>query len=326
MVGFLALSPFHASAQAATDELASLQAHVDDYLSASMVSEVDSLLNSYNAMKLGQTYSADSPVPAKGENSEATWKKMSYTNASASQLLGYASDQCAAHTTYDQLVAKGVKVDKAKFNGMSDKFCKLVRAGAELHHRYEKYQSIKKNGVVLVKRSKSQGHDFHDKHRTFAGGMDLVYKPDIAGTLQNGIHPDQTFEYNSWIKWSDSNPTPLNIVKKIREMRNDQAGNCEGFRFPVVHTGEVDAWLYLDVVNVTSSKLSIRNCIKAKFNGINKGHAFPIVTLEAPFGYLYELEQMKDSAKVRLKDNIKSKVVSMLGANEQMIDLLKKLH
>lgn len=324
--GLLALVSLHSSAQAsATDDLASLQAQVDNYLSASMMSEIDSLLSSYSALKLGQTYSADSPVPPKSDNTDATWKKITYSDASASQLIGYASDQCVSHTTYDQLVAKGVKLDQAKFNNTRDKFCKLVKAAAELKHRYDKYQAIKKDGVVLVKRSKSQKHDFKGRERTFAGGMELVYKPDLANTLSSGIHPDQTFEYNSWIKWSDDNPTPLNIIKKIREMRNDQASNCEGFRFQVINGKEVDAWLYLDVLKVSSTELQIRNCIKAKFNDINKGHAFPIVTLKAPFGYLYELEQMKDNAKVQLKDKIKNKVVSMVGANEQMVALLKKL-
>lgn len=319
----LALIPLHASAQ--TTELAKLQAQVDNYISSAMTNEVDSMLSSYNALKLGQTYSADSPVPPKSDNSDATWTKMTYSNASASKRLGYASDQCAAHTTYDQLVAKGVKVDKAKFESVSDKFCKLVKAGAELYHRYEKYQSIKTNGVVLVKRSKSQSHDFHGLHRTFAGGMDLVYKPDIANTLATGAHPDQTFEYNSWIKWSDNNPTPLNIIKKIREMNNSQATNCEGFRFQVISGKEVDAWLYFNVVNVSSTKVTIQNCIKAKYNGINKGHAFPAVTLDAPFGYLYELEQMKDSAKSQLMNKIKDKVSSMIDVNQEMIDILKKL-
>src|SRR5690606_23445631 len=115
------------------------------------------------------------------------------------------------------------------------------------------------------------------------------------------------------------------IIKKIREMRNDQANNCEGARFQIIYGRDVDAYLYLNVVNVSSTKVTIQNCIKAKFNGIHKGHAFPPVTMEAPFGYLYELEQMKDSAKVKLKDQLKDKVVSMVGANEKMIGLLQKL-
>lgn len=320
---FLALTPLHATAQ--STDLTKLQAQVDNYISAAMTSEVDSLLNSYTALKLGQTYTAASPVPPKADNTDATWATMTYSDVSASQLIGYASDQCVSHTTYDQLVAKGVKVDSAKFNSTRDKFCKLVHAAAELKHRYDKYQSIKTNGVVLVKRSKSQGHDFKDRHRTFGGGIDLVYKPDIAGTLQSGAHPDQTFEYNSWIKWSDDNPTPLNIIKRIREMKNDSAGKCDGFSFQIINGGSVRAYMYLDVVNVSSTKITIKNCMKAVYNGTHKTHGFPEVSLTAPFGYLYELEQMKDSAKVQLKDKIKNKVTSMVGANQEMIDVLKKL-
>lgn len=322
--GLFAIIPQYAAAQ--TEELAKLQAQVDTYISADMTNEVDSMLSSYKAMKFGQTYSADSPIPPQSDNTNATWKKMSYSNASASQRIGYASDQCAAHTTYDQLVAKGVKVDKAKFDSVSDKFCKLVKAGAELYHRYEKYQFIKDNGVVLVKRSKSQGHDFKGIHRTFGGGLDLVYKPDIAGTLQKGVHPDQTFQYNSWIKWSDDNPTPLNIIKKIREMKNDSAGKCDGISIPIINGGSVRAYMYLNVVNVSSTTVTIKNCLKAVYNGGHGTHSFPDVTLTAPFGYLYELEVMKDDAKIKFMDKIKDKVSSMVGANTQMIELLKKIH
>lgn len=323
--GVFALASFPCAAQATTEDLAKLQAQVDNYVSAAMTSEVDSMLSSYKAMNFGQTYSSDSPVPPKADNTDATWRTMTYSNASASQRLGYASDQCAAHTTYDQLVAKGVKVDKAKFDSISDKFCKLVNAGAELYHRYEKYQTIKANGVVLLKRSKSDGHDFKGMHRTFGGGIDLVYKPDIAGTLKNGVHPDQTFQYNSWIKWSDDNPTPLNIIKKIREMKNDNAGKCDGFSFQIINGGSVRAYMYLDVVNVSSTRVTIKNCLKAVYNGGHGTHSFPDVTLDAPFGYLYELEVMKDSAKVQFMDKIKDKVTSMVGANTQMIELLRKI-
>lgn len=323
--GLLASTTVLSSMQAAasSDDLAKLQAKVDSYLSSSMENEIASLLSSYGSLQLGQTYTADSPVPPQSDNTEATWKKMSYSAQSASQLIGYADDQCASHTTYEQLIAKGVKVDQAKFNDTRNKFCKLVSAAAELKHRYDKYQSIKTNGIVLVKRSKSQEHDFKGHHRTFGGGIDLVYMPDIANTLQNGIHPDQTFHYNSWIKWSDNGRTDLNIIKKIREMKNDSAEKCDGFAFQVIDGGSVRAWLYMDVANVTSSKITIKNCMKVAYNGTHKTHGFPEVSMEAPFGYLYELEQMKDSGKAQLKDKVKDKVSSMIGANQEMVSLLK---
>lgn len=322
--GLLAIAPFHSSAQSTSAELASLQAEVDKYVSAAMTSEIESLLSSYSAMNLGQTYTAASPKPATGENSEASWTSMTYSDVSASQLIGYASDQCVSHTTYDQLVAKGVKVDQAKFNSTRDKFCKLVHAAAELKHRYDKYQSIKTNGVVLVKRWRSQEHDFKGRKRTFGGGIDLVYYPDVAGTLQNGLHLDQKFQYNSWIKWSDDAPRNLNLIKTIREQRQDKASKCDGFAIQVID-GSVRAYVYLDVVNVNSSTITIKNCLKAVWNGGHGTHSFPDVTYPAPFGYLYELEQMKDSAKVQLKDKIKDKVVSMVGANSQMIALIQKI-
>jgi len=313
---------------AGSGDQAALQTQVDSYTSAGMQSEVDGLLSEYGALKYGDTYSADSPKLDREDsegNADSKWTKMSYNDLSASQLIGYTSDLCANHAAYDQLVAKGIKIDQAKFNGMRDKFCKLVKAAAELKHRYDRYQSIKKNGIVLLKRAKSQEHDFNGHHRTFGGGMSLIYKPDIADTVKNGINPEETLVYDSWIKWSDNGPTPLNIIKKIREMRNSDANKCGGFGFHIINSGGVDAYLYLDVVSVTSTKITIQNCISAKYNGIKKGHAFPSVSMDAPFGYLYELEQMKDSAKAKLVDKVKTKVTSMVGANQQMIDLLKKI-
>jgi hypothetical protein len=325
--GLLTFGPLPSFAQAPSPDLAALQSQVDAYISPAAKSEIDGLLGDYNAMKIGQTYSANSPTlgPEKDGNADSTWTKMSYTAQSASQLIGYASDLCASQAVYTQLVAKGVKVDQAKFNEIRDKFCKLVMAAAELKHRYDKYQQIKQNGITLAKRSKSKEHDFKGYHRTFGVGMSLVYKPDIANTLENGVHPDETFEYNSWMKWSDDKPTPLNIIKKIREMRNKDAGHCDGHAFHVINGKEVDGWLYLDVVNVTSSKVTVQNCAKIDYHNTHKTHEFPELTMEAPFGYLYELEQMKDSAKAKLKDKIKDKVVSMIGANEKIVDLLKKI-
>jgi hypothetical protein len=326
MVGLLAVMPIKAFAD--TPDLAALQALVENYVSETMTKEVDDLTAQYDQLKYGDTYSADSPKMGSTDsegNADTSWTKKPYDNMSASQLIGYTSDMCANHTAYDQLVAKGVKVDQAKFTAMRDKFCKLVKAAAEMKHRYDKYQNIKENGVVLAKRSKSQEHDFNGHHRTFGGGMELLYKPDLANTLKTGIHPDETLVYNSWIKWSDDKPTPLNIIKKIREMNNSGATTCDGFGFHIIDGKEVDGYLYLNVVNVTSSKITIQNCIKAHYNKTSKGHAFPPISMTAPFGYLYELEQMKDSAKTKLKDKVKDKVTSMIGANQQMIDLLKKI-
>lgn len=326
VIGLLALAPFKATADSA--DLAALQTAVENYVSDAMQKEVDDLVSQYNDLKYGDTYSSDSPKmgPTDSEgNADTSWTKKAYDNMSASQLIGYATDLCASHATIEQLIAKGVKIDQAKFNSMRDKFCKLVSAAAQMKHRYDKYQSIKENGIVLAKRSRSQKHDFKGRKRTFGGGMELLYKPDIAGTLKEGIHPDETLVYNSWIKWSDDKPTPLNIIKRIREMRNSEATVCEGFGFHIINGKEVDGYLYLDVVNVSSTKVTIQNCVKVHYNKTNKGHAFPPITMEAPFGYLYELEQMKDNAKTKLKDKVMDKVTSMIGANKQMIDLLKKL-
>jgi hypothetical protein len=316
-----------AQAQSSSD-LKTLQAQVDSYLSSSMISEVDGLTNSYKALKIGQTYTSDSPKlgPTKDGNADSTSTKMTYSAKSASQLIGYSADQCANHVAYETLVSKGVKVDQVKFNNVRDKFCNLVNAAAELKHRYDKYQAIKTNGITLAKRSKSQKHDFKDRTRTFGVGMDLVYKPDVANTLENGLHLDEVLNYNSWIKWSDDNPTNLNIIKKIREMNNSNASRCDGISFHVIDGKEVDGWLYLNVVNVSSSKITIQNCAKVDYNKTHKTHSFPELTVDAPFGYLYELEQMKDSSKVKLKDDIKNKVVSMIGANSQMITLLQRMN
>jgi hypothetical protein len=291
-----------------------------------MTNDLNSIISSYDALKIGQTYTSDSPKlgPVSDGNADSSFTKMTYSGKNASQLIGYADDQCAAHTAYDILISKGVKVDQANFNAVRDKFCKLVNAAAELKHRYDKYQSIKTNGIVLAKRSRSQSHDFEGLHRTFGVGMDLIYKPDLANTLENGIHPDETLVYNSWIKWSDDNPTPLNVIRKIREMKSDGAAKCDGFSFHVINGG-VNGWLYMNVVNVSSSKVTIQNCAKVDFNNTHKTHAFPELTVDAPFGYLYELEQMKDDSKSKMKDTIKNKVASMIDVNKQMIALLQKI-
>ncbi len=326
-VAFLNISQVQADSQGSNPDLATLQAKVNEYVSTSMMNELNSLSASYDAMHIGQTYTMDSGKlgPESDGNADSIFTQMTYTGKTASQLIGYADDQCAAHTTYDALVAKGIVVDKVKFDSVRNQFCKLVNGAAELKHRYDKYQSIKANGIVLAKRAKSDKHDFKGYTRTFGVGMSLVYKPDIANTLENGVHPDETLIYNSWIKWSDDNPTPLNIIKKIREMRNDSASNCDGISFHVIDGKEVDGWLYLNVVNVSSSKITIQNCAKVDYHGTHKTHGFPAFTLDAPFGYLYELEQMKDSGKAKLKDTIKTKVVSMVGANKEMITLMQKL-
>jgi len=333
MLAIIAVSAFsfmqnaQADPQGSSPDLLTLQAQVDKYTSTSMTNDLNSLISNYDALGLGQTYTSDSPKlgPVSDGNADSSSTKMTYSGKNSSQLIGYADDQCAAHTAYDTLVSKGVKVDKEKFDDVRGKFCKLVNAAAELQHRYDKYKSIQLNGIVLAKRSRSQSHDFEGFHRTFGVGMDLIYKPDLAHTIESGIHPDETLVYNSWMKWSDDNPTPLNVIKKIREMKSDGAAKCDGFSLHVINGPEADGWLYLNVVNVSSSKVTIQNCAKVDFNKTHKTHAFPELTVDAPFGYLYEVEQMKDTSKSKMKDTIKNKVASMIDVNKQMIALIQKI-
>ncbi len=263
--------------------------------------------------------------------------------SSDTPLLALSVNRCSGQTAlnpdgklYDPLkaaITTDIGLSSAQitaFNNARTAFCKLIQVAANLQARYNKWQDIKENGIVI--KSATMGSKklsvktfWHTYERHIDAGYTLTYFPlSKVSYDSNGVPaPDldaKSLAYNSWIKWSSDNPTNLNILKTLRDLKSDSKESCAGFCIPVIES--VRGKFCTKITASDASKVSVQNCVQARFEGATRSANFPAYDIPAPFGYLAEVEAMKDQAMVNLQNNIKNKIMSMINLNSQMLAVL----
>ncbi len=272
---------------------------------------------------------------------------INYTDATAAQKIGYASNLCATQVAYNTLKAKGVALSadqEARYERVRDKFCLLVTRAAKLQQRIEKFNDIKTNGITLFQRYARATPSYDGYDRTIQMGMQLQFYPFISnicgspdgdqtttitteldyckknmksvasGLSSKGLDKsklEERFVYASWLQWSDDDRQPLNVVKRLREMKGSDTGSC-GKIIPIkiIYGGHVTATLYLGVDSIDGDTINLKACAVFHYSGDDKTVGLGTVSFTAPFGYLGQLEAMRDKAK----DNVSAKVESKIDA------------
>ncbi|MEY4575267.1 MAG: hypothetical protein RL251_1389 [Pseudomonadota bacterium] len=272
---------------------------------------------------------------------------INYTDTTAAQKIGYASNLCATQVAYNTLKAKGVALSadqEARYERVRDKFCLLVTRAAKLQQRIEKFNDIKTNGITLFQRYARATPSYDGYDRTIQMGMQLQFYPFISnicgspdgdqtttitteldyckknmksvasGLSSKGLDKsklEERFVYASWLQWSDDDRQPLNVVKRLREMKGSDTGSC-GKIIPIkiIYGGHVTATLYLGVDSIDGDTINLKACAVFHYSGDDKTVGLGTVSFTAPFGYLGQLEAMRDKAK----DNVSAKVESKIDA------------
>jgi hypothetical protein len=272
---------------------------------------------------------------------------INYTDTTAAQKIGYASNLCATQVAYNTLKAKGVALSadqEARYERVRDKFCLLVSRAAKLQQRIEKFNDVKTNGITLFQRYARATPSYDGYDRTIQMGMQLQFYPFISnicgspdgdqtttitteldycksnmksvasGLSSKGLDKsklEERFVYASWLQWSDDDRQPLNVVKRLREMKGSDTGSC-GKIIPIkiIYGGHVTATLYLGVDSIDGDTINLKACAVFHYSGDDKTVGLGTVSFTAPFGYLGQLEAMRDKAK----DNVSAKVESKIDA------------
>lgn len=276
------------------------------------------------------TYQWAQPFVPTTQNPDGTlnWASAPINDVTAQDVLAktfkIAASRCGsdrAQTTNDE-VMKFSKVLGAKFNADQYKqqkanFCQLVQVVAQMKTRYEAYQYFKQNGIKLAGKSKSEKLGFKNRTRHVGVGFTLMYYPDLMDTAQNGLSVEDRFQYNSYIKWSDDNPTNLNIVKRIRE---SQGNNEDMLCLPVISNW---GFLCVRINDVKTSSINMSVWAKVRRYDRSKTVSLGSFDVPAPFGYLDELSQMKDKAKQDMYNKVTTQLTNYLNVNTQMIQTLE---
>jgi hypothetical protein len=288
---------------------------------------------------------------------------INYTDTTAAQKIGYASNLCATQVAYNTLKAKGVALSadqEARYERVRDKFCLLVTRAAKLQQRIEKFNDIKTNGITLFQRYARATPSYDGYDRTIQMGMQLQFYPFISnicgspdgdqtttitteldyckknmksvasGLSAKGLDKsklEERFVYASWLQWSDDDRQPLNVVKRLREMKGSDTGSC-GKIIPIkiIYGGHVTATLYLGVDSIDGDTINLKACAVFHYSGDDKTVGLGTVSFTAPFGYLGQLEAMRDKAKdnvsAKVESKIDARVSNLLGDKSKMQSML----
>ena len=288
---------------------------------------------------------------------------INYTDTTAAQKIGYASNLCATQVAYNTLKAKGVALSadqEARYERVRDKFCLLVTRAAKLQQRIEKFNDVKTNGITLFQRYARATPSYDGYDRTIQMGMQLQFYPFISGvcgspdgdqtttitteldyckknmkSVASGLSSkgldksklEERFVYASWLQWSDDGRQPLNVVKRLREMKGSDTGSC-GKIIPIkiIYGGHVTATLYLGVDSIDGDTIKLKACAVFHYSGDDKTVGLGTISFTAPFGYLGQLEAMRDKAKdnvsAKVESKIDARVSNLLGDKSKMQSML----
>jgi hypothetical protein len=317
VLGLAMAFPVAAQAQNASADAAkgTLTKALSDY--ASVAGATKGMNDAYAAYQWGQPYAA---TQAGG----GAWAQIAISNGDAEKLLGIANTRCDqdASRTAQLIGAQLGAQAAASYTQSRAVLCNALDVAAQMVYRYNVYQSIKANGILLKQLHKQQRFDFPGNHRRTAQfGIDIKWYPDLQDTATNGFSVEDRLSYNSWFKWSDNAPAPLNIVKKIREL----SGSDEKmFCIPVINAG-VQASICINNLTASGSNVQMNTYAKFNYKSRDKTISMGTVTVPAPFGYLDQVAQMKDAAKQNLANQVKTQVAQMLNIDQQTMTALQTL-
>lgn len=295
------------------------------------------------------------------DNVQSKWTTINFDDLTAAQKIGYATNLCQSQVVYTTLQAKGVKLSseqQARYERVRDKFCLVVKRAAKLQQRIEKFNDIKDNGITLFQRYAQAKPSYDGKERTIQMGMQLQFYPFIenicgspdgdqsttidfeyckanmksvaSGLGSKGIDTsklEERFVYASWLKWSDEDRKPLNIVKRLREMKGSDTGSCKKIiPIKIIYGGHVTATLYIGVDSISGDQIKIKACAVFHYSGDDKTVGLGSITFKAPFGYLGQLEAMRDKAQDKVAGKVHNKidarVTDLLGNKDKLNSMI----
>lgn len=353
----VALAPSALAAAPAADDKDNVKVWATNLLAQQ--SAVDSMTAAYDAYKFGAQLYNKAQVPPAGTGSDwaaitpawpalpavdpvyaANVLKGSLSGVSAwpdaatgAEVLEFATNRCGKPGLGSMLADKNAKLNigivqqdlAAKFDAMRDKVCKAIQVAAQLKARYDHYQSVKTNGIYLIQRYRKESHSFDGHERTTQSYFFAKWYPDVANTVVNGVNVDTQLVYEARAKYSDQNWMTLADIKdKFSNLPRKDA--CKGFPFKL----SPDMKVKFSVQEATSSAATIEACMEFHFIGETYNMGLGSLKIPAPFGYMAELEAMKDNAKQDLMKKMVDQVFGIfskeqMGKINQLYDLIQKL-
>jgi len=213
-----------------------------------------------------------------------------------------------------------------KFDAMRDRVCKAITTAAHVKARYDQYQAAKTNGIYLIQRFKRKENRFGGFTRTTQSYFFAKWYPDVANTVVNGPDVETQLVYEARFKMSDNNWMTLADLKEWFSELKKGLPKCKGIR--IYESGSMK--VKVSVGETTTSSATIEACMEYHAIGDTVDVDLGSMKVPAPFGYMAELESMKDNAKQDLKNKLIDQIFGVftdeqMGKINKLYDLIEKL-
>jgi hypothetical protein len=259
----------------------------------------------------GQLPALNCPVAQMGGSAGRT---MTLTDAQILTALTTASGDAAK-----ALVAYNV------FYKVKTNVCAAIYNTAQLQSRLDQYTNLRNNwtecstnGIQLTAWTIGNTFEFDNGNyvnvtRSINIGGGILYK---CGAVYTGATTDP-LTYDSWFKWTDNDPFPLNFYKLIKEATDTPATSCPSLCIPVVGAESVSAKLCVGVSPgvsaITGDTVPLKLGFQINYRNASKTLCTPVINVPAPFGVAQSLGEMADSAKTNALTSMKSQFTSLLS-------------
>lgn len=257
------------------------------------------------ALPLGQVQKTASAVMLSMANAEEL--------AEAASLYDAAKIRCSQTIPQQWRDAVAEQMGTDAYNDLQtarNSVCRAVLVIADIQAKIEQYNAIAEDGYPLFylhKKNKVKFKDgINEYKRTIQYWLDLRVTLPTSSELLKGDVSQLELTHKSQYKYSSKDPSSIDILKMLANNNGKKDGLC----FPVLKIPGSKASLCANVKSISTSSITLHT--KARFDayGQTKDVSLGNVTVPAPFGYLADLQDMKNK-KV---DDMKAKMIKKIEA------------
>jgi hypothetical protein len=239
----------------------------------------------------------------------------------ALDIAALRCSQTSGEDAVSDLIATYLDKNHVKtYQAAKREVCTVVLTLADLRYKREQYEALKENGYPLFYKHKKDKKSFSGYERTVQYKVDLRFYPGdqdfLAGDFEHG-----NFEFIHAFKWSDNDWGDNNLREAFADDSKDDL-ICLPF-IKISNNAEAD--LCFQVKSVTSTEVKVYTKAKFKYKDDKKSIEIGTVTVPAPFGYMADLSDMKESAMQNLESTVKSKIEAFLPVDNDLLTALQEI-
>jgi len=226
---------------------------------------------------------------------------------------------------------KEIAAAQSRYASARKNYCAGVKAAASFQKQLEDFQDKMTNGFTILNRWDPPIFDKKLKlagyTRTVKYRLNLVWTPNMGELASGNFDPKSSLDYTGEIKWSTHDwKSPLAALReKIEELTGDDSAKNMKCVLPIPYVSEASKVFGCLGLHPTDNnkQLNVYTGMTFKVFGKTFTESFPKIEIPIPGVALDYLNEARDDAKQKVKDQLVSNIGSMGIMSKQMQQTLE---